>query len=76
MIVLTIILSVVLVIEGVAAGLWFPGFFNVGKGLFGSGHGDSSPKSKIHCRIDYRDKADVRIRANSQKSIEQAGFLC
>ena len=41
MIVLTIILSVVLVVEGVVAGLWFPGFFNLGRGGAGGEHGNT-----------------------------------
>lgn len=41
LIVLTIILSVVLVVEGVVAGLWFPGFFNLGRGGAGGEHGNT-----------------------------------
>ena len=41
LIVLTIILFVVLVVEGVVAGLWFPGFFNLGRGGAGGEHGNT-----------------------------------
>ena len=61
MIVLTIILAVVLVVEGLVAGLWFPGFFHVGKRLFGSGRVDVQ-QGKTHASFaaeKYRSNGDL-----------------
>ncbi len=61
LVILTVALAVILAIEGVVAGVWYPGFFNPQKGVVSdvgvSGSGDTpgipSPES---INIDYTDK--------------------
>ena len=64
MIVLTIILAVVLVVEGLVAGLWFPGFFHVGKRLFGSGRVDVQQEKRMQV-LQQRNTDQTAISASA-----------
>ena len=53
MIILTICLSVILVVEGVVAGLWYPGFLRFGESGENGQNGGTPTTSKILSDVDY-----------------------
>lgn len=53
MMILTICLSVILVVEGVVAGLWYPGFLRFGESVENGQNGGTPTTSKILSDVDY-----------------------